>query len=100
MSAPTSKVIDQGTTIPRTAAPVPPLPPLPPELEGATIAAIVWLTRMTVCSLVLVMLDLPGTATTTTSVVVYVEVWRDMDADDAGELDGVTVTVVIPALEA
>lgn len=43
-------------------------PPLPDD--GCTIAAIVCDTRMTVCNLVLVIDDLPGTATTTTSVVV------------------------------
>lgn len=91
-----TSVMVQGTTLPRTAAPVPPFPPL--ALDGATIAAIVCETRMTVCNLVLVMLDLPGIATTTTSVVVNVDVWRDVEADDCccGSLVGVTVTVVIP----
>lgn len=62
--------MDQGMTMLATAAPVPPFPFPPFADEGATMAAIVCDTSMTVCNLVLVILDLPGTATTTTSVVV------------------------------
>lgn len=51
----------QGTTAPNTPAPLGVVVfKFPPLLEGATIAAIVCETKITVCSLVEVILDLPG----------------------------------------